>query len=194
MRIHFPLLLLFLFGCSTPPTKPPPPAAVTSEDQRFAIRNQGYSLLFQLLSDEANVSKLLIIKKESADLGALIKDISRISADRAKQIEAFSKTDSHLHIKMTSLPVVEQQTRDLIAKSKAKELISKTGEKFEVRIVLAQAEALSYGAHMAAAIIPNENNPERKKLLARISEDYQQLHQRLIDLIHSRWRAAPASR
>jgi hypothetical protein len=194
MRIYCSLLLLLLSACATPPTKPPPPAEVTAEDQRFAIRNQGYSLLFQLLSDEANVSKLLIIKKESTDLGALVKDISRISAGAAKQIETFSKADPHLHLKMTGLPIVEQQTRDLMGKSKAKELISKTGEKFEVRIILSQAEALSYGAHLAAAIIPNETDPQRKKLLGKISEDYQQLHQRIIDLIHSRWRAPPASR
>jgi hypothetical protein len=186
MRILFPLLLL-LSACATS-TKPPPATAITAEDQRFAIRNQGYSLLFQLLSDQKDVSKLLIIKKENADLGALIKDISGISANAAKELENYAKADPHLHLNMKPLPIVEQQTRDLIAKTKAKELLSKTGAKFEVRIILAQAEALAYGAHLAAAIILNETDPERKKFLARISEEYQKLHQRVIDLIHSRWR------
>lgn len=181
------LTFLLLAGCASTATKPPAPAEVPAEDQKFAIRNQGYSLLYDLLSDEKDVSKLLLIKKEAPDLGALLKDIAHVSGDAAKELEAFEKKDSHLHLKMTGLPVAEQQARDLIAKTKAKELISKTGDKFEVRILLAQAEALSYGSHLAAVISPNETDPERKKFLAATSEVYQQLHQRLIDLVHSRW-------
>ena len=185
--------VVFLAGCATA-TKPPEPMPVTAQDQRFAIRNQGYSLLYGLLADQQNVSKLLIVKKENADLGALIKDIARVSGDAAKAIEAFSKADSHLHLKMPGLPVVEQQARELIAKTKTKELLSKGGEKFEVRLVLAQAEALTYGGHLAAAIIGNETDPKRRAFLAKVSEDYQQLHQRIIDLIHARWSAAPGGR
>jgi hypothetical protein len=185
-------LLLLASGCASTATKPPAPAEVTAQDQQFGIRNQGYSLLYSLLSDEKDLSKLLLVKKEAADLGALLKDISRVSRDAAKQLEAFEKADSHLHLKMTGLPVAEQQTRDLISKTKAKELISKAGDKFEIRVLLSQAEALSYGAHLAAVIIPNEQDPARKKFLSNISEQYQQLHQRLIDLIHTRW-AAPKS-
>jgi hypothetical protein len=187
------LCLILLTGCVAS-TKPPPPAQVTANDQRLAIRNQGYSLLHQLLADEGNVSKLLVVKNEADDLGALLKDISRTSADSAKQIEKFSKADPHLHLKMPGLPIVEHQTRDLIAKTKARELITKGGEKFEVRIVLSQAEALNYGAHLAAATLANETDPARKQFLAKTSEQYQQLHQRIIDLIHARWRAPQADR
>jgi hypothetical protein len=179
------LLSVLLVGCATE-TKPPAPIETTAQDQQFAVRNQGYSLLYQLLSDEKDVSKLLMIKKEAPDVGGLLKDISRVSGDGAKQLEAFEKADAHLHLKMTGLPVAEQQTRDLISKTKAKELITKTGEKFEVRILLAQAEALSYGAHLAVVTASNETDSQRKKFLEGVSEDYQRLHQRLIDLIHSR--------
>jgi hypothetical protein len=186
--------VIFLSACAGTATKPPAPAEVTAQDQRYAVRNQGYSLLYQLVSDEQNVSKLLIVKKENADLGALIKDIARVSGEATKELERFSKADSHLHLKMPGLPVVEQQTRDLIAKTKAKELVSKTGEKFEVRLVLTQAEALTYGAHLAVAIIGNETDPARRQFLSKVSEDYQELHQRIIDLIHARWSASPGAR
>jgi hypothetical protein len=179
--------VIFLSGCAATTTKPPEPAPVTAQDQRFAIRNQGYSLLYDLLSDQQNASKLLIVKKENADLGALVKEISRVSKEAVQGMEAFAKADSHLHLKMPGLPLVEQQTRELIAKTKTKELLSKGGEKFEVRFVLAQAEALTYGAHLAAATIGNETDPKRRAFLSKISEDYQQLHQRIIDLIHARW-------
>ncbi len=181
------LLLLILSGCATA-TKPPPAVEVTAEDQKFAIRNQGYSLLYQLLSDEKDVSKLLLIKREAPEVGELLKDISKVSGNAVKELESFSKADPHLHLKMPGLPVAEQQARDLISKTKAKELIAKTGDKFEIRILLAQSEALVYGAHLAAVIQPNEADPARKRALANISEQYQQLHQRLIDLIHTRWK------
>lgn len=148
-------------------------------------------MLYQLLSDEQNLSKLLIIKKESADLGELLKDISRTSEAAAKQLERFSKSDPRLHIKMAGLPRVEEQTRAAIAKTKAKELIAKGGQKFEVRILLAQAEALTYGAHLAYVLKAHEADAGRQKFLQEVSDDLARLHQGLIDLVHSRWEQSP---
>jgi hypothetical protein len=188
LRVFFGIVLIFC-GCSTTSPTTRNSAPLTAEDQTLAVRNQAYSLLFGLLSDEKNVSKLLLIKKENADIGDLLKDISRTSAEASRQLEAWEKQDSHLHLNMTGLPRAEQETRDLISKTKAKELIAKTGDKFEIRILLAQAEALSYGAHLAIITSKHESDPARQKFLVKTSEDLQELHQRLIDLMHTRWRA-----
>jgi hypothetical protein len=145
------------------------------------------------MSDEKDVSKLLLIKKEKSDVGELIRDIARASAEAAAQLEAYSKADPHLHLKMTGLPAAEQQTRDLISKTKAKELISKGGEKFEVRILLSQSEALTYGSHLAVVVQTMETDPARKKFLGETSQKLAALHQRVIDLFHARWRE-PASK
>ena len=179
------LALLLLAGCATPPQSTTPP--ITSRDQQFGIRNQGYSLLHSLLADEQNVSKLLLIKNENPDLGALIKDISRVSKEAAAQIEKFSKNDPHLHLDMPGLPLVEQQTRDSIGKTKAKELVTKAGQKFEVRIILSQAEALTYGAHLALVTAAHDSDPTRQQFLRKTSEELHALHQRIINLIHARW-------
>ena len=186
------VLMLLTAGCITPP--PPQTPTLTANDQHLAIRNQGYSLLFKLLDDERNVSKLLIVKKEAADLGDLLKDISRITGAAAKQLEAFSKKDSHLHLNMPGLPLAEEQTRHAISKTKARELITKGGQKFEVRIILAQAEALTYGAHLALVTKAHETDPARQQFLQKTSEELQALHQRLIDLIHTRWDINASSR
>jgi hypothetical protein len=181
-----------LGGCAT---KPPEAPAVTANDQRFGIRNQGYSLLHKLLSDEKELSKLLVIKKENSDAGALIKEISQVAADAVKQLEAFSKADSHLHLNMPGLPQVEAQARDLISKTEAKELITKSGEKFEMRVLITQADALRYASALAAAISAHEGDQNRKKFLAATSEKFQELHQKLIDLMHTRWKMPePAGR
>lgn len=186
MRVAFVVLLL-MAGCASTPVKPPEPVSVTANDQALAIRNQAYTLLYGLMSDEKNVSKLLVVKKEAPDVGEILRDISTTAGAAAKELERFSKADSHLHLDFESLPIAEKQTRDSIAKAKAKELISKTGQKFEVRIILTQAEALTYGAHLAAVTQANETDPGRKEYLGKLSQQLQDLHQRVIDLIHSRW-------
>ena len=96
-------VLIFVMGCATRP-KPaaaPPPA----EDARLAIRNQGYSLLYGLMADEKNLSKILLIKKEQSDVGDLIKKISRVagetSSDKARAVgrlspESFRTPQYHL--------------------------------------------------------------------------------------------------
>jgi hypothetical protein len=88
---------------------------------------------------------------------------------------------------MTGLPKAEEQTRDLISKTTAKELLSKGGEKFEVRILLTQSEALRYGSHLALVVQTMETEPERKKFLGETSQKLAALHQRVIDLFHARW-------
>ena len=186
------MLFILLAGCASKPATPRSGANSTgSQDQSLAVRNQAYSLLYQLMADEGNVSKLLIIKKEQPDVGALIKDIALVSSDAAKQIETFAKSDPHLHIKMTGLPAAEVETRDLIAKTRTKELIGKTGEKFELRVLLTQSEALTYGAHLAAIAQSHETDGARRHFLGGVSEHLQELHQRMIDLMHSRWQTPP---
>jgi hypothetical protein len=182
-----------LAGCATTPqstetsttakTSPPP-----AEDARFAVRNQGYSLLHKLLSDEKNTSKLLLIKKEQPDVGDLIKRISETTGAAAKQLEEFSKADVHLHLNMEGLPVAERETRDLIAKTRAKELITKSGEKFDLRILLTQSEALTYGEHLALVVATHETDETRKKFLSETAAKLEELHQALINLMHTRWR------
>jgi len=194
------LMAAWMTGCATiseqtqkSSDQPPSAAAAPSEDARLAIRNQGYSLLYQLMSDEKNISKILLIKKEQSDVGDLIKKIAETTGEAAKQLEAFEKADPHLHLKMEGLPSAEKETRDLISKTRAKELITKTGEKFELRILLTQSEALTYGAHLAVVVQSHENDEQRKKFLGETSQRLQNLHQALIDLMHARWQM-PATR
>jgi len=189
MRKLCPVALLLaglMLGCATKPEAQSP--KVTSQDQQFAVRNEGYSLLYDLMSDEKDVSKLLLIKHEQSDVGELIKEIARTCAEAAKHLERFEKADPHLHLKMTGLPKAEVQTRELISKTSGKELLSKGGEKFEIRILLTQSEALRYGSHLAIVVQMMENDSDRKTFLGETSQKLAALHQRVIDLFHARWR------
>lgn len=186
MRRIICALALLAAGCASIATTEK--AVAPNQDHSVAIRDQGYALLYQLLSDEKNLSKLLLIKKEQADVGALLKRISEVSGEAAKQMEAFAKADPHLHLEFDGLPKIEKQTREMIGKTRAKELIAKTGDKFELRVLLTQNEALTYGAHLAVALQSQETDPARQKFLAETSQRLQDLHQALIDLMHTRWK------
>jgi hypothetical protein len=90
------------------------PAQAIPSHTNSAGDTHGYALLFNLLGDEKNVSKLLIIK-----------------------------------------------ARKSISKARAKELLTQSGKEFELRLLLSQNEALTYGAHLADVLAKAEPNERR---------------------------------
>src|SRR5881397_3203594 len=68
---------------------------------------QGYALLDELLGDEKNVSKLLIIKRDRPELNTLVKQISDKTGKAHKELEKLAKRDGHIDLKDQGLPNVE---------------------------------------------------------------------------------------
>jgi hypothetical protein len=149
------------------------------------VRNEGYSLLYKLLSQESDVAKILIIKDTDPPVTALIKEIANTSGEAQKQLEAFSKANHRLNLKMTDLPKVEQQTRDAIASTEAKQLLFSTGKTFESRLLFTQAEAMNYAAHLAKILEDQETDSQRKEFLAHLSDECTGLHDRVIKLLNA---------
>lgn len=140
-------------------------------------------MLFGLLSDEKNVSKLLIIKRERPELRALINEISERAGKAHKELEAFAKSDRTLNLKDHGLPSAEVVTRSAIAKARAKELLTESGKEFELRLLLAQNEALTYGAYLAATAAANDTVANRRQALQQLSSDLLQLQKKTVDLL-----------
>src|ERR1700680_2002914 len=94
------------------------PAAPNPADGagKIEVRNNAASLLADLLGDEKNVSKILIIKHNSAELGQLIKLISKTAGDGAKELETMAKSDTTLNLHALQLPPGEVATRAAISK------------------------------------------------------------------------------
>src|SRR5437870_10489953 len=173
------LLLALLFcGCESFRSSSP-----GSHENIHAAAEHGYALLFDLLGDQKSVSKLLIIKRERAELRDLIKEISARSADAYKRLEAFAKTDANLNLKDLGLPSAEVTTRESISKARGKQLLRDKGKDFEVEMLLAQNEALTYGAHLAAVTASAENDPQRARFLRELSGDLARLQQKVVALL-----------
>jgi hypothetical protein len=159
---------------------------VGTASERDRVRVNSYSLLYQLLEQQKNVSKLLIIKRERADLKRLIKSIASASAAGAKTLEKFAKEDVSLPLKQSSLPPGEAATREAIAGTRTKELLAASGDDFELSLLMTQSEALSYAWHLAKVAAENETQPARAHYLTELSEEMKNLHAEVISLLRSR--------
>jgi len=141
---------------STPPNAAP-------DKSKIEVRNNAASLLADLLGDEKNVSKILIIKRNSAELGRLIKAISKTAGEGAEQLETLAKNDTTLNLHALQLPPGELATRAAISKTKEHELLFSSGEKFELNLLLTQTDALDYGSHLAKIAAENSSSPEQQR-------------------------------
>jgi hypothetical protein len=169
---------LAVTGCATVQKVLP-----TTAWREARVRNEGYSLLYQLLRQESDAAKLLIIKHADPPIADLIREIASTCGQAQKELELFHKNDRHLNLEMTNLPRIEQKTRAAIESTVTKQLLFSSGKKFEVRFLFTQAEAMNYAAHLAQALHDQEANPARQKFLATLAERCTALHDRAMGLL-----------
>ena len=187
MKIILPLFVAMLSvacvltGCESPKAISPPGIGAAQ-----STRNNSYSLLHQLLDEQKDVSILRFIKREHSDVKNLIKKIAANSAAGAKLLEEFARHDPSIRLDDIRLPPGEVATRDAIGSTKQKELLSQTGDEFELTLLLTQTEALSYAWHLAQVAGENEPQPDRARALAGVSEDMQNLYHEVFVLLLSK--------
>jgi hypothetical protein len=147
------------------------------------VRNEGYSLLYQLLSQESDAAKILIIKHADPPIADLIREIAITAGQTKKELELFHEKDRRLSFEMTNLPQIEQKSRSAIESTVTKGLLFSSGKKFEVRFLFTQAQAMNYAAHLAQVLHDQEANPVRKKFLTKLSQQCTTLHDRVMELL-----------
>jgi hypothetical protein len=187
MKIIFPSLAVMLLatglltGCQSPKAMSPRESGAMQ-----STRNNGYSLLHQLLAEQKDVSLLRFIRPEHADVKEMVNKIATASGAGAALLEKFAKDDPTISLADIRLPPGEVATRDAIAATKKSELLSQGGDSFELTLLLTQTEALSYGWHLAEVTGKNEPQPERARALAGIGEDMKNLYHEVFVLMLSK--------
>lgn len=151
-------------------------------DLQQHIRNNCASLLYDLLREEKNLSKILIIKRETKGLSELAKNISASARAGAKRLEQLAGTDKTLDLRVMGLPSGEVATRDAISKTKQRELLGGKGEDFEFMLLLTQIEALNYAAHLAKVAGENESRPEHAQEFFAVSREFKNLYMQVVTL------------
>jgi hypothetical protein len=168
---------LALSACSA---TPPPPSA---NGGLFRQHNEGYSLLYELMSDESDVGKLFIIKSADDSVKSLVKEIGSACQMAKKQMDEFPRSDIRIEYDVADLPYMEQRSRDLQAKVDEKELLTSSGQKFELRLIFTQAQAMDYAVQLSRALAEKETDPGRKNFLENLSKQCGEFHDRLMDLL-----------
>ena len=181
------LLTVFLLAAVT---KAADPAQPKNDPSSLA---QGYALLDDLLGDEKNVSKLLLIKRDRPELKALIKLVSDKAGKAHKELEKLVKADAHIDLKNQGLPPAELETRKSISKEKSKALLAEKGDDFELHLLLAQNEALTYGAHLAGTIAKIETEANRSQFLQQLSTDLLDLRNKVFTMLRQNYRQAASA-
>jgi hypothetical protein len=185
MKIAALILLLGLCGCRSVhrengTLKHAGPAPTGKKSIDIQTRNNAIALLNDLLNEEKNLSKILIIKRESPDLKRLVKDISETADDGAKMLKSLAKKDRGIQLATLGLPPGEVAARQAISKTKQDLLLHTKGAEFEFQLLLTQMEALSYGTHLALVAAENEPQPERAQEFSKISGQLKQLEERVL--------------
>ena len=170
-----------LIGCVSPQPRPP-----VESGAAVSTRNNCYSLLHQLLNEEKNVGLLRFIKREESDVKLLVKRIAANSAAGAALLEEFARHDASINLHDIRLPRGEVAAREAIAGTRRKELLGETGDKFELNLLLTQAQALSYGWHLAIVGSANDAQPDRARAMAGVSEDLENLYHEVFALLLSK--------
>jgi len=177
-KLISPLLFAgLLAGC-----KSPAPQSLANSPDAPTIRNNGYSLMYDLFNDEKDVSVLRFIRPEQTDIKDLTKTISSASKTAAQELEGFARRDPSIHLHDLWLPPGEVATRDAISKTKEKALLTKKGREFELNLLLTQTEALNYAWHIAAVTARYEPDPERARALNDLAHEMEDLFHRAFDL------------
>jgi hypothetical protein len=178
MRLGIVLVPLLLAGCATREVRlvPAPGDPALTENQNYRVRNQGYSLLYDLVSDEKDVAKVLLIKREHPQVRAIIQEISSFAGQLQKQLDQFSLEDPQLNFKTPGLPFIEAKAREAIGSRRAKQLLLAGGQDFEVDLLLTQVEATGYGGGLAEVLAEQESIPKRKMFLVTAAKRFQELN------------------
>jgi len=175
-RLLATVILTASLGCtnSSGPTRTP---------ETRAASGHGYAMLYEILGQERQVSKLLLINREPEALETVIGAIAQTCGKAYDRLGDFAKADPGLDLIDTGLPIEEVRTRAAIAATKREQLLAASGEELELQLLLAQNEALTYMAHLADTLSRNEPDPARLAFLRELWKDLTRLQEDVLALV-----------
>jgi hypothetical protein len=132
--------------------------------------NNGYSVLYKLMSDESNVDKILIIKHADEPLAGLVREVAQFCQSNKTQLDELRKRDPRLNFEMSALPAIELRARKLEADEQTRALLGGGGKEFELRLTFTQVQAMDYCQKLTQALAEHEQDASRKTFLTNTSQ------------------------
>jgi hypothetical protein len=145
--------------------------------------NDGYTVLYKLMSDESNVDKVFILKHADERVSDLVKQVASFCQSSRSQLDEFAKRDPQLKFDAPALPLIELEARKLEANEQTKMLLGSSGKTFELRLVFTQVQAMDYSQKLTAALAEREKDASRESFLKNASQRSGELRDQLMDLL-----------
>jgi hypothetical protein len=191
LKIPALFLLCSLCACQSlrhPSATPQPVESSTAEKTAADLqtRNNALALLDDLLNDEKNVSKVLIVKRNSDELGRLVESISKTAGNGEKMLQSLANSEPGLDLKKQDLPPGEVAARKAISKTKEHVLLHSKDAEFEFQLLLTQVEALNYGAHLAMVAAENEPHANHTRELLALGAQLRELQEQVLAMLRAK--------
>src|SRR5688572_28565160 len=119
------------------------PEQQAAADQKQRLLNEGYSLLYDIVSKQGLAEKILLIKFESKEVKAVIMGIADAAERIQKDLDEMAKKDPRVDLKLQPLPLMEVETRKSANFERVKDLLGKSGKEFERLLLLTQSSVLN---------------------------------------------------
>lgn len=171
-----------LSGCAVlgkPEPAPPEPD--------YPTVNEGYNLLYEVVSTQKFTDKLLLIKIESDAVDAVISELSEDAARIEVQLKELAKGDPTLDLDRAVLPEVERRTRDSANLERLKDLLGGTGKHFERLLLLTQSGALNQMRHLARVMVEAETQEDRKGFWQEVQRQFDENYRNVVELLESEY-------
>jgi hypothetical protein len=171
-----------LSGCTIlgkPEPAPPEPD--------YPTVNEGYNLLYEVVSTQKFTDKLLLIKIESDAVDAVISELSEDAARMEAQLQEIAREDPTLDLEREILPEVERRKRDSVQMERLKDLLGGTGKRFERLLLLTQSGALNQTRHLARVVVETEAREDRKAFWREVQRQFDENYRNVVELLESEY-------
>ena len=156
------------------PAPPPAQPVVAITNAPNAPLAQTYALLYGVVERTKEVDKILILKSASPATKGLIKRIASACAEAADHLKGYAKFP-------TGLPLAEEKARVGVEKVTRSRLFSRSGDDFEVALLLTQHSALEYCAVLARDVEAAEKAPASKAWAKATAATFEDLDKQVVD-------------
>lgn len=192
MPSPFPTLYLFPFwalmlagtltGCAIL-DKPEP----TPPGSDYPIVNEGYNLLYEVVSAQKFTDELLLIKIESDAVDAVISELTEDAARIEGELKQIAEKDPTIDLDRELLPEMERRKRDSVQLDRLKDLLGRTGKRFERLLLLTQSGALNQTRHLARVMVEAEAREDRKAFWQEVQRQFDENYQNVVALLESEY-------
>lgn len=173
--------LFFLTGFAN--AAPEPSAA----EQKQRALNEGYSLLYDIVSKQGLAEKILLIKFESKEVKAVIKGVADAAERIQKGLDEMAKKDPRLELKLQPLPLMEVETRKSANFERVKDLLGTSGKEFERLLLLTQSGVLNSERHLSKVLSEKETDKERKAFMQDAYRQIDEQYRKVVQLLEAQY-------